>query len=204
MHFKGITARWLQSVDNNVRKASWAEFGLMMHDRFGRDQHKALICQLFHIWQSGSISEYVNQFSVLVNQLAAYESNFNPLYYATRFVDGLRDDLKSMVMIQRPSTFDVACVLALVQEEATEGGKKEYRRSDYRGIQRPAFNTSQPPKFDKLLVEDKKNLEPVRANALDDKLRALKQYRRARGLCDFCAEKWTHGHKCSTTVLLSP
>jgi hypothetical protein len=51
------------------------------------------------------------------------------------FVDGLRDDIKPMVMIQRPSTFDAACVLALVQEEAMESRKKQkYRCYD------PSFN----------------------------------------------------------------
>jgi hypothetical protein len=42
---------------------------------------------------------YVDQFSTLVDQLTAYESEPNPSYYATRLVDGLREDIKSMVMI---------------------------------------------------------------------------------------------------------
>jgi hypothetical protein len=62
-------------------------------------------------------------------------SQANPLYYAMCFVDGLRDDIKPMVMIQRPSTFDAACALALVQEEAMESRKKQkYRCYD------PSFN----------------------------------------------------------------
>jgi hypothetical protein len=100
----------------------------MIHDRFGRDQHEALIRQLFHIRQSGSVAKYVELFSALVYQLAAYELNANPLHYETHFVDGLRDDIRSMVMIQRPSTFDFACVLALVQEEVMESRKKKESR----------------------------------------------------------------------------
>jgi hypothetical protein len=30
----------------------------------------------------------------------------------------------------------------------------------------------------------------------------MKAYRRARGLCDKCAEKWFHGHHCAPTVQL--
>jgi hypothetical protein len=37
---------------------------------------------------------------------------------------------------------------------------------------------------------------------VDGKLAALKTYRRARGLCDRCAEKWHHGHTCNATVQL--
>lgn len=36
----------------------------------------------------------------------------------------------------------------------------------------------------------------------EDKLAALRSYRRARGLCDRCAEKWHRGHVCNATVQL--
>jgi hypothetical protein len=109
----------------------WEEFCVLVHERFGRDQHESLIHQLFHIRQSGSVVEYVEHFSSLVDQLSAYEASTNPLYYAMRFVDELRDEIKSMVMIQRPSTLDLACALALVHEEVADSYKKnEVRRSD--------------------------------------------------------------------------
>jgi hypothetical protein len=57
--------------------------------------------------------------------LAAYDSNPNPLYYAMRFVDGLKKEIKSVVMIQRPANLDSACALSLVQEEACDSGKRK-------------------------------------------------------------------------------
>jgi hypothetical protein len=36
-----------------------------------------------------------------------------------RFIDGLRPDIKSMVLLQRPKTLDTAATLALLQEEVT-------------------------------------------------------------------------------------
>jgi hypothetical protein len=94
----------------------------MVHDHFGHNQHEALIHQLFHIRQVGT-TQYVDHFSSLVDQLAAYEVELNPMSYATRFVDGLRDDIKSIVMIQRASNLE--CALALVQEEAVESNSKQ-------------------------------------------------------------------------------
>jgi hypothetical protein len=35
----------------------------------------------------------------------------------TRFIDGLRDNVKSAVIIQRPTDLDTACALAILQEE---------------------------------------------------------------------------------------
>jgi len=35
-----------------------------------------------------------------------------------------------------------------------------------------------------------------------DKLATLKRYRRAKGLCDLCAENWSRDHRCAATVQL--
>jgi hypothetical protein len=68
-------------------------------------------------------------------------------------VDGLHDDIKSVVMIQRSSTLDTACSLALVQEETVESGRKrEFRHSEpfsHRTVQKPPFSTPAPLKLDK-------------------------------------------------------
>jgi hypothetical protein len=74
MHLEGPATRWLQSAEHQLRCAGWDKFCVMVHDRFGRDQHEAQIRQLFHIRQSGTVTEYVEQFSELLDQLVAYES----------------------------------------------------------------------------------------------------------------------------------
>jgi hypothetical protein len=50
-------------------------------------------------------------------------------------------------------------------------------------------------------VEKRSNDQVNSANA-DSKVAALRAYRMARGLCRFCAKKWSKGHKCNTTVQL--
>lgn len=40
-------------------------------------------------------------------------------------------------------------------------------------------------------------LDSSRAPLQGTKLASLRGYRRARGLCDRCAEKWLYGHKCA-------
>lgn len=63
-----------------------------------------------------------------------------------------------------------------------------------------------PPKADKPLVtvsaEEKKAVEAARSSSYEDRWAALKAYRRARGLCDKCAKKYTRGHRCAPTVQL--
>jgi hypothetical protein len=210
MHLEGSTVRWFQSAECHLLNASWSTFCDQLHDRFGWDQHVALIHKLFHIRQVGSVIEYVDQFSILIDLLAVYKANASPLHYATRFVDGLRDDIKSVVMIQRPSRLNIACALALVQEEAAESGRKrEYRRSEpfsHMMIQKSPLFLHAPLKLDKTLglslPEDKRQTEVASDVSMDDKLHALCQYHCAKGLCEKCAEKWTHDHKCVAAVQL--
>jgi hypothetical protein len=118
MHFEGPAAWWLQSINHRVHVGSWKELCSWIHDRFSRDQHESLIRQLFHIRQLGAIQVYIDKFSELVDQLVAYEHSSNFLYYTTCFVIKLKDDVKSVVLVQRPADLNTAYTLALLQEEA--------------------------------------------------------------------------------------
>jgi hypothetical protein len=134
------------------------------------------------------------------------------LYYTTLFVDGLRDDIRSTVLVQRPSSFDTACTLALLQEEVGD----PYRRRDTRRPE-PGFSPRPPPRASLPLptpprIDKSPASNPVVAESSPlkdsskfqgDKFASLRAYRRARGLCDRCAEKWQPGHKCSSTVQLN-
>ena len=75
MHFTGAAARWIQSVDSKLKQLSWPLFCKLLHDRFGRDQHETLLRQMFHIHQTSTVVDYVDRFSALMDELAAYESN---------------------------------------------------------------------------------------------------------------------------------
>lgn len=163
--------------------------------------------QLFHIRQTSTVAEYVERFSGLVDQLTAYDSPPDALCFTTRFVHGLKDDIKSVIAVQLPSSLDTACSLALLQDEMAEQTKKrDYRRPD------SGFWTRQSPKGPQLLppppiteqlrkaVDDKKLA--VAGQSAIEKLSALRAYRRARGLYDKCAEKWSRDHCCATTVQL--
>ncbi|CAN6166061.1 unnamed protein product [Urochloa humidicola] len=208
MHFKDAAARWLQSVEKRLKFISWKEFCSMVLDRFGRDQHEILIRQLFHIKQVDSVKEYIDQFTELVDQLAAYESKTDPLYFTLRFIDGLRDEIKSTILVQRPQDLDSACVLAQIQEEVGDPyKKKEVRRQDY--YSKPAYKSPlplpPPPKLDKPITsaaQDRRGLEAARNKSAEDKWASIRSFRRAKGLCQYCAEKWSRDHKCADTVQL--
>jgi hypothetical protein len=63
---------------------------------------------------TSSIQEYVDQFVDLIEQLLPYTPNPYNLSYTTRFIDGLRDDIRAIILVQRPLDLDTACTLALL------------------------------------------------------------------------------------------
>jgi hypothetical protein len=207
MHFIGPEARWLQSIEPQPPHISWVDFGGLIRERFGRDQHEILIRQLFHINQTTTVVVYVEQFSQLVDQLKAYNTISDPLYYTMRFIDDLRDDINSVVLVQRPRTLDSAIVLAQLQEEV-DATRRDARKFDAsvnsRSFSRTALPLPPPPP--RQPSNFKSGLEPVpnmsKSQSTDNKFSTLYAYRRAKGLCYKCGLQYSRGHRCVDTVSL--
>jgi hypothetical protein len=205
MYFEGVDGRWLQSVEPRLPSLSWNQFCQLVHDRFGHEQHELVIRKLFHIKQTSTVQDYVDCFSELVDLLVAYEHNTDPLYYTMRFIDGLRDDIKSIILVQRRSNLDTACAsLALLQEEAESSRRREFRCGEGQLSSRPLLKSASYQNWDKPMQPgvDRPATSTLDPTSSDGKVASLRAYRRARGLCQYCADKWVKGNKCSPTVQL--
>jgi hypothetical protein len=103
-----------------------------------------------------------------------------------RFIDDLRDDINSSILVQRPSSWNSACVLAQLQEEVSEYGKRPPTRQPdpfSRTQSTPPASLPLPPppwKGEKqtTLGEDRRG---ANSNNMEDKWSTLRAYRRARG-----------------------
>jgi hypothetical protein len=146
----------------------------------------------------------VDRFAELVDQLASYENNPDPLHFTMRFIDGLREDLRAPVLIQRPTDLDTAYVLAKLQEEVVvPGRRREFKKNDYGFPHKqdvpPSSLLPAPGKLDRTVMASHEASKP---RSISDRWSSLKAYRRAQGLCQHCAEKWTKDHKCSDKIQL--
>jgi hypothetical protein len=100
-----------------IADCSWKEFCTAVCARFEKEQHNLLIRQFFHLKQLGNVADYVEQFDGILHQLLAHDPNMQPALITSRFIDGLRDDIKVVVIVHRLVDLDAACSLALLQEE---------------------------------------------------------------------------------------
>ena len=162
----------------------------------------------YSLHQHGSVDDYTTEFVAIMDQLLAYDKSHGPLYFAMKYIDGLRADIRAVVLLQRPSDVDTAVLLARLQEEVADPTKpKAMARLSAPTYSKPALKPGYPippppERFAMQKQEDRKNMAPPVQRQVPDKWSALKTYRRARGLCDRCGEKWSRGHRCPDSVQL--
>jgi hypothetical protein len=73
--------------------------------------------------------------------------------------------------------------------------KHEFHGYDRGARMRPRLALPRPRQQGAVAVGGEKTL--AKRQAQDDKMSALRTFRRVRGLCDFCAEKWLRPQVCT-------
>jgi hypothetical protein len=132
--------------------------------------------------------------------------------FTTHFIDGLKDDIKSIVLVQCPIDLDTDSTLALLQEEADSAWRKDFRKADYVFKHKSMDGPSPLPLPLPPLKSDKAPTHPpvaahstpevVVGSTADNNVAALHAYKKARGLRQYCAEKYFRDHKCASIVQL--
>lgn len=160
--------------------------------------------------QMDLVAEYMSRFEPLMNQILAQNPAYDLVFFTTRFVDGLRHDIRDMIVLHHPKDLDTAYSLDSIQENVCGTVRARPDRMDLGLSSRPGGR--QPPlaaTSPRLVIEgppnDRCGGESRHTNdrrTTDDQLAALRAYRHARGLCFICGERWGQGHRCAPQVQL--
>jgi hypothetical protein len=73
------------------------------------------------------VQDYIDKFCELIDQLQAYSHNIDPVYYTIHFIDGLHDEIKHVILVQRSPNLDTACCLALFRRKTGMGSQETLR-----------------------------------------------------------------------------
>jgi hypothetical protein len=145
VYFTGEAALWLQWTNAHVDAPSWEDFVYAVCEKFGRREFEHLLRQFARLRQTDTVAEYAAQFTVAMNGLIAHHKSWDPLYFVTKFVDGLRPDIRVVVMVQQPKDLDAAVALAGLQEEAMELTRESGRQGGGQfSLPRPPQRTTLP------------------------------------------------------------
>lgn len=168
----------------------------LVFEPFDKDQYPLLLKQFTGLRQTGFVAEYVEEFERLAHGLLLYNPAYDDTYFVTEFVNGLKEEIRSVIALHRPSDVVSASALACLQEEELSKGRL---RSVGRDWQKPAVrqSTDRPRSTE----SDKVKFLSGRQES-EDKLMSLRDHRRKHGLCFKCGEKWSNTHTCPAKVSL--
>jgi len=157
--------------------------------------------QLDNLKQTGSVQEYYERFEQLSHNILLYNASYDDVYFVTRFMGGLREEICAPIALHRPKNVDAASALALFQEEELECAKrKPFGHSEVKEVSKL---TTKPSFVDKHKQSFRKD-DSTRfgKSDMEDKVSSLLAQRKKLALCYKCDEKWGQNHKCPQQVPL--
>jgi hypothetical protein len=86
-------------------------------DEFGKDEYDGQMYKLMHLRQTGTVAEYKKEFEESMYHLIALDDTFSTRWFVSKFIFGLRDDIRVAVRLQEPASIARATSLARIQEE---------------------------------------------------------------------------------------
>lgn len=131
--------------------------------------------------------EYQRRFEESAHGILLYNPAFDDTFLVTKFVGGLKEEIRSAILLHRPRDVDTASSLALIQEEELDSSKAKYSG---RNNVVSSFRANQTVDKQKTNEGDKSKGKTVK-DGPEDKLATLKMYRRKNGLCYKCGENVT-------------
>ena len=166
--------------------------------KYDKDQYQILLRKLDALKQTTSVLEYQTTFEKLVHGIVLYNPAFDDTFFVTRFVSGLRDEIRVPLLLHRSHDVDTASTLALIQEQQLEVARsKSSGRDITRGFAKQLQSADKLKAFDNGKHPPKGQMQDT-----EDKLATLKAFRYRNGLCFKCGEKWSPNHKCPPHISL--
>ncbi|XP_016172540.1 uncharacterized protein LOC107614929 [Arachis ipaensis] len=209
-HLTGPAYTWYRWCVNNGIMYTWEGFLEALSTRFG--------CNIFHdpkaalkdLQQHSTVTEYHSQFEDLSNQVTGLTED----WLVSLFTARLNDALKCELMLAKPKTYVEAVALAKLHEQKHSANSLNLRPHSHRAAGGTPTTLSpvrppllRPPSSSASLKSPVLEKGPPGSqsgsNTPHRRLTAAEiKQRREKGLCYYCDEKYSVGHKCKSSFLL--
>jgi hypothetical protein len=189
---------WYMQLEMEEGTPSWKCFAELINLCFGPPIRSNLLGELAALRRTGSVEEYIRQFSALRCRYPKLDSE----QQVQLFTDGLLKPLRTHIELQNPASLQTAMSLARAYEELegeettpTPAPKPPARAA----LVSRAASSTQPA----LPAPPPRSEAPVKTSTTAAPQRQFKKLsplemadRRAKGLCFNCDEKFARGHRC--------
>lgn len=179
-YLDGTALSWYQWMFRNGFITSWPGFLQALESRFAPTFYEDPKGALFKLSQRGTVNDYLTEFERLANRVIGLP----PPFMLSCFISGLSPEIRREVLALQPISLPQATALAKLQEDKL----RDRRRFSPRPGDLPSSSTNNPnPKQKSQFVQ--RTLEEI-------------AFRREKGLCYNCDEKWSSNHRCKSRILM--
>lgn len=203
-YMEGKALSWYSWLIESSSVQSWDDFVSALEVRFGPSAYEDPVGKFTKRKHDDSVEAYQSQFEMLSNKISSISREFR----ISTFFSGLRDDLRIIVTMFKPSTLSAAFGLARLQEEEV---LRHVKSNTNKSPTNPNTNSNYQPKLLALAhilrlpaPPNKPNLRPQPFNnprksnfSLKRAIPIQMQERKEIGLSWFCDEKYRPGYKCN-------
>lgn len=181
LYLDGAALSWYQWMFTNGLISSWQSFLDALESRFAPTFYDDPRGALFKLVQRGSVNDYLTEFERLANRV----TGLPPPFLLSCFISGLNPELRREVLALQPISLLLATALAKLQEDKLKDRRSLSQRPHPPPTSISPANLSTKPKT------------PYVQRTPEEMA-----FRRERGLCYNCDDKWSSGHRCKGRILL--
>lgn len=198
MYLEGRADIWYQGLKMEKENVTWEEFVDYVSRRFGDHGGKDIIEEFNKLYQQGSMREYQEKFEELRSLMLHKNPRLPESYFISSFVSGVKEEVKPMIKMMKPSTLLEAFEVALLQQQSLDvferikrtSSEGPYQKNNYGQASRmEGFKgrSTAIPEIRKEVVgmKEERRITPQEI-----------QYRRNNHLCYKCGEKFSPRHQC--------
>lgn len=144
MHLEGNAAKWWEAYKLTNPDVSWKTFYATVQTKFGSDDYRNAINGLLNLRQTGTVDDYTTTFHSLQYDIAMHGGQYDDLFLASTYVNGLKEEIRAIVEPQVPTTVDRAVTIAKIQQRVIERSKLKYQRNNTNTRAQPGKQENKP------------------------------------------------------------
>ncbi|XP_027088658.1 uncharacterized protein [Coffea arabica] len=118
MYLEGRADKWFQGVKLEKPGITWRMFEELLYKIFDNRNGKDVVEEFNKLQQARNVEEYQERFEELKTLMMIKNPHLDEEYFISSFISGLKDEIKTMIRMLRPTTLSQTFEMATLQEDA--------------------------------------------------------------------------------------
>ncbi|KAL5731844.1 hypothetical protein ACHQM5_004534 [Ranunculus cassubicifolius] len=217
LYFRNKAESWFQAHSNDIDKLNWFGFSELVRNRFSTEVFDNITAEFNRLCQITTVEDYQARFEELQPLVLQRNQGLTEQYFIDSFIGGLKEELRHVVQMFRPTSLTQAINLAKLQEATLAAAPKPLRQFTKPTSLNPStvynktYNStpsSYSPYTKSVGLNTSLTPKPITDNTPTSNSIPIKKLsqqemhqRREKGLCYTCDEKYSFDHKCKNKQL---